>query len=242
MKSKLIALAMLFVSVATAQVMMISNTKQSAPSETIITTLDVAPFLGVALSSINLPDQEVYLTVTQNGTASDIDLFANSWGNSNHMTGMQMVLGPFLVQSGQTNIVIIYGRVNSVKPTNSMPMVRLDLTTVSNSITSSMQGTLPILGNPYLVNTNSFDTLHGKFTSIGLTYNYDDYYQVHYYELNIVIKAEPLRLYDLERSTNMINWEVWVKGMMSGSGNIQVAAFLNTTNFPTNENYRLKSQ
>jgi len=207
----------------------------------LITKRDIVPFVNVALTASNASDQTVCLTVQQSGAASDMDLFTGSF--SNKLTGMQTVLGPFVVKSGQTNNIVISARVNSVKATNSSPTVSLDLMTVSNSTPGVVQGTLPIVGTSYIIDTNSDAMVHGVITSITPPIYYNNEYGA-YYLLNVTAKTDPLRVYTLEHSTNMVDWEEWLTGIQPAglTGNFQVDAFLNPTNFPNQGFFRLKSQ
>jgi len=185
---------MLFISVATlAGVVTVSDPGQAQGK--LITTEDIVPFLKVSLTASNTPDLTVFLTVMQSGAASDIDLFSE--GMTNKLTGMQMVLGPFVIKSGQTNNIVISARVNSVKAmTNSPPTVSLNLTSVSNSTPSLVEGTLPIQGTPYIVDTNSLAVIQGKVTQI-LLYPGKVY---------VFGKGEPFRKYYVQASTNLIDW------------------------------------
>lgn len=211
---------------------------------------DTAPFIHIDLTTDNTSDQTVYLTIEQNGVASDMDLFAVLFSSnavlntsiSNKLTGMQAVLGPFIVKPGQTNGVGINAKINSIKATNSLPVtVRLDLTGVSNSAPGAIEGVLPIQGTSYIVNTNSLEIIQGKITSISLTYNDDE--NGMYYLIDIEAIADPFRTYSLEHSTNMVSWEEWLNFISPGSsGGFGIDLFLNPTNFPTTGFFRLKSQ
>ena len=226
--------------VAGAGVVIVSDPGQAQGR--LISTEDIVPFIHIDLTASNTTsDQTVYLTIEQSGAIADADLFVGSI--SNKLTGMKTTLGPFMVQSGQTNDIVIFARVNSVNATtNSSPTVTLDLMTVSNSTPGVVQGVLPINGTPYIVDTNSEEVVHGVITSISLTFNDDEYGG--YYLLTLTAKADPLRRYTLEHSLDMVSWEEWLTGIQPAglTGNFQVDAFLNPTNFPNKGFFRLKSQ
>ena len=210
----------------------------------LITTRNIVPFVKVTLTASNASGS-VFFTVSQRSNSCsqiDVDLFTGSM--SNKFTGGPTVIGPFAVQSGQTNNIIVSARINSIN-TNSSPTIGLDLIAVSNSTPGVViQGTLPINGTTYyVVDTNSDAMVHGVITSITPPIYYNDEYGA-YYLLNLTAKADPLRLYTLEHSTNMVDWEEWLTGIQPAglTGNFQVDAFLNPTNFPTQGFFRLKSQ
>lgn len=165
---------------------------------------------------------------------------------SNKLTGMQAVLEPFVVQPGQTNSIIITAKINSLKTTNSSPViVGLDLTAVSNSTPGVIEGVLPIHGTTYVisaVDTNSIEMIEGKLKFESLTYN--DNENGIYYLLTVTAKADPLRTYTLEHSLDMVSWDEWLAGIQPAgrTGNFQVNVFLVPTNFPSMGFFRLKSQ
>ena len=234
----LVALAMLFVSVAMAGTVTVSDPGQ-APGK-LITTADIVPFVKITLVASNVSGQ-VFLTVNQSSNNScsqiDIDLFAGSM--SNKFTGGSTVIGPFTVQSGQTNNIVLSARVNSVKGGTN---VSFNLVSVSNSTPATMiQGPLPISGTTYIVDTNSEAMVHGVLTFVSLTYNDDE--SGKYYLLIMDVKADPLRTYSLEHSLDMISWEVWASNLTTSRvGNLELDCILNPTNFPDRGLFRLESQ
>jgi len=201
---------------------------------------DTAPFIHVDLTTSDSSVQTVYLTIQQNGIVSDAELFAGSV--SNKLNGMQTTLGPFIVQSGQTNNVVISATINSIISATNMPVVSFNLTAASNSTHGSVQGAFPIVGGSYVIDTNALMLIEGKLTFESLTY-YDNENGI-YYLLIVTAKADPLRRYTLEHSLDMVSWDEWVKYIHPAglTGDFQVSLFLDPTNFPSMGFFRLKSQ
>lgn len=209
------------------------------PSGKVLPLGNIATFLKFGLTSSNGPDQTVFITIGQTGPSADVDLFAGSM--SGKLTNnTQKVLGPFVVKAGQTNNITVSARINSVKATNSAPVVGLNLVSVSNATPNNVQGTIPIKGSSVIVDTNSLEMIQGELTSISVTYNYDEYGQ--YYLLVIGVKADPLRNYTLEHSTNMVNWEEWINGIeLSSKGEGEIYGLFDPASFPNQGFFRLKS-
>lgn len=213
MKKLIIAITSLLIMVepivAGAGVVTVSDPGQAESK--LITTGNTVPFVKVSLTASNVSGS-VFFTVSQKSNSCsqlDIDLFAGSM--SNKLTEGSTVIGPFSVQSGQTNNVVVYATINGIIPTNSSPTIGLDLIAVSNSTPGVViQGTLPINGTTYyVVDTNSQEVVEGKFTLIQVWLNYEADVDTNGVPLDVLyveVKADPLRLYQVQYSEDLISW------------------------------------
>jgi hypothetical protein len=242
MKSKLIiALAMLGVSVATAGVITVSDPGQ-LPSGEFISTGKIVECIHVLLTASNVNEQ-VYITLNQRtaGSLLDADLFVSGSTTSNKFTGKPVILEPFPVTSGKTNDIIISARINATAPSANPVPIALDLTSVSNSMSSStsITGILPIKGTIYVVGDP-----RGRFTSIEVFYKYSGApLDTNGVRLDLVFlhgQGDPSIAYEIQFSPDLKTWStLFSPRYPDWNGGIQSAAFMY---LPPQCFYRLKSQ
>jgi len=220
-------------------VVMVSDPGQ-APSGGFITTNQVVECTHVLLTASNASGQ-VYVTLNQRtaGSLLDADLFVNGSTTSNKFTGKPVILGPFSVTSGKTNDIVISARINAVVAQTSPVPIALDLTSVSNSMSSAVTGILPVEGTTYVVINPG-----GILTGIQVFYQYSgaplDTNGVPLDLLFLKGQGFPSIAYGIEYSTNMETWNP----LMSPSrpnldGSMLVYVFMR---LPPQCFYRLKSQ